>query len=163
MRFLIKQRVFSWTDTYDIYDEHHKKKYVVRGELISLGHVLNVFDTNNKKVGEVREKLISFMPTFTVYERGQNLGPIHKKMTMFHPKYEFDSKDWSIEGDLVGWNYDIKHGRNRIAKISKQLLHWGDTYIIDVANPSDALTVLLLVVAIDAANCEERDPKHREQ
>ena len=30
MRLLIKQRVFSWTDTYDVYDEHENRKYYVK-------------------------------------------------------------------------------------------------------------------------------------
>ena len=34
----------------------------------------------------------------------------------------------------------------------KQLLHWGDTYAIDIVNPADEL-MGLLVIAIDAANC----------
>ena len=29
MRLLIKQRVFSWTDTYDVYDENENAKYFV--------------------------------------------------------------------------------------------------------------------------------------
>ena len=27
MRLLIKQRVFSWTDSYDVYDENENPKY----------------------------------------------------------------------------------------------------------------------------------------
>lgn len=32
MKLLIKQRVFSWSDTYDIYDEDGKPKYFVKAE-----------------------------------------------------------------------------------------------------------------------------------
>ena len=32
MQLLIKQRVFSWTDTYDVYDEHENPKYFVKAE-----------------------------------------------------------------------------------------------------------------------------------
>ena len=32
MRLLIKQRVFSWTDTYDVYDEYEHPKYFVKAE-----------------------------------------------------------------------------------------------------------------------------------
>ncbi len=38
--------------------------------------------------------------------------------------------------------------------ISKELLHWGDTYTIDIANSVDELQGVLLVIAIDAANCD---------
>lgn len=32
MRLLIKQRVFSWTDSYDVYDENENAKYFVKAE-----------------------------------------------------------------------------------------------------------------------------------
>ena len=38
MRLLIKQRVFSWTDTYDVYDEYEHPKYFVKAEFLTLGH-----------------------------------------------------------------------------------------------------------------------------
>ena len=40
-----------------------------------------------------------------------------------------------------------------IAHISKELLRWRDTYVIDIANPEDEILGLMLVLAIDAANC----------
>ena len=39
------------------------------------------------------------------------------------------------------------------ARITKEPLHWGDTYVIDYQDPADELMTLLLVIAIDAANC----------
>ena len=30
MKLLVKQRVFSWTDSYDVYDENENAKYFVR-------------------------------------------------------------------------------------------------------------------------------------
>ena len=40
-----------------------------------------------------------------------------------------------------------------MARITKELLNWTDTYVIEVANPMDALAVLMLVLAIDAEKC----------
>ena len=37
--------------------------------------------------------------------------------------------------------------------ITKELLNWTDTYVIDVADPGNALCVLMLVLAIDAEKC----------
>ena len=42
-----------------------------------------------------------------------------------------------------------------IIHISKQLLSWGDTYAIDINDPADELDGLMLVIAIDAANCTQ--------
>ena len=40
-----------------------------------------------------------------------------------------------------------------VAAISKELLHWTDTYVLDIAKPEDALYVLMFVLAIDAEKC----------
>ena len=43
--------------------------------------------------------------------------------------------------------------QRQVAQISKELLHWTDTYVLDIADPADALYVLMLVLAIDAEKC----------
>ena len=44
-----------------------------------------------------------------------------------------------------------------VAVISKELFNWSDTYAIDAPNPSDALPVLLVALAIDAEKCSRGD------
>ena len=58
MRLLIKQRVFSWTDSYDIYDEAGNTKYFVKAEFFALGHQLHVYDVQGKEIGVVKERLL---------------------------------------------------------------------------------------------------------
>ena len=77
-----------------------------------------------------------------------------RKFSMFRPKYEVDYKGWSVQGDFIGWNYDV-YGIGQVAHIRKEWLNWGDTYVIDILNPADELAGLLLVIAIDAANCSQ--------
>lgn len=153
MRLLIKQRVFSWTDSYDIYDESGNKKYFVKAEFFTLGHRLHVYDTADREVGMVREHVMSLLPVFDIEVEGVLQGSIQKKFTFFCPKYEIDFNGWRVEGDFLGWDYDVYSGCSVAVHISKELLHWGDTYVIDFANPTDELMGLMLVIAIDAANC----------
>ena len=51
MKLLIKQRVFSWTDTYDVYDEAGNPKYYVKAEFFTLGHRIHVYDMNQNTQG----------------------------------------------------------------------------------------------------------------
>ena len=41
--------------------------------------------------------------------------------------------------------------------ISKKPFQWGDTYVIDILNPADEIMALMLVIAIDAANCSQNN------
>ena len=40
-----------------------------------------------------------------------------------------------------------------IARVSKELFHMTDTYVIDVQNSGNALDALMFVLAIDAEKC----------
>ena len=54
MKLLFRQRMFSWFDSYDIYDENENTIYVVKGQL-SWGHCLRIFDACDREVGTVKE------------------------------------------------------------------------------------------------------------
>lgn len=157
MRLLIKQRVFSWTDSYDIYDEYGNQKYYVKAEFLSFGHQLHVYDMYNNEIGVIHEKILTFLPTFEIEVSGSVKGIIQKKFSLFLPKYEIDYNSWRVEGDFLGWDYDVYSESNAIIHISKELLHWGDTYVIEFSNQMDELDGLLLVLAIDAANCSQNN------
>lgn len=155
MQLLIKQRVFSWSDTYDVYDEAGNVKYFIKGEFLSVGHRLHVCDAMGNEIGLIKEKILAFMPEFEIEIDGAVCGRIHKKFSFFKPRYDVDFMGWRAEGDFLGWDYDVYSGCSSIMHISQQPLRWGDTYIIDFENLADEIAGLLLVIAIDAANCSE--------
>ncbi|MGN0351808.1 MAG: LURP-one-related/scramblase family protein [Roseburia sp.] len=157
MRLLIKQRVFSWSDTYDVYDESGNPKYFVKAEFFSLGHQLHVYDRANCEVGLIKERLLTLLPIFDIEVNGSVQGQIEKKFSLFRPKYEVNFNGWRVEGDFLGWDYDVYAGCSSVIHITKEVLHWGDTYVIDFQNPADELMGLLLVIAIDAANCTQNN------
>lgn len=153
MRLLIKQRVFSWSDTYDIYDENENIRYFVKAEVLALGHQLHVYDARNNEVGRISQDLLTFLPAFEIEVNGVKQGTIQKKFSFLTPRYEIDFNGWRVEGDFLGWDYDVYSQCCPIIHITKEVLHWGDTYVIDIANPEDELMGLMLAIAIDAANC----------
>ena len=79
-------------------------------------------------------------------------------MTFFIPKYDIDYNGWSIEGDFFGWNYSVKQPNGLVAaNITRELFHLTDTYSIEIFDDSDEINVLMLVLAIDAANCSKNN------
>ena len=65
-----------------------------------------------------------------------------------------DCNGWQVDGEFFEWDYTVLNGAGeQIASVSKEVLHWTDTYVIDVDDPADALGVLMLVLAIDAEKC----------
>lgn len=155
MQLLIKQRVFAWGDKYDVYDEQGNVKYYVEAEIFTLGHKIHVYDIQHKELAVIRERLLTMLPVFEVEVNGRIIGTIQKKFSLFRPKYEIDYNGWRVEGDFLSWEYDVYSACSPIIHITKKLLSWGDTYSINILDEKDELDGLLLVIAIDAAKCED--------
>lgn len=156
MRLLFKQRLFSWLDSYDIYDEDGNAIYTVKGE-ISFGHLLRIYDANGREVGHIKQEVFTFMPKFYMYIGEKCVGSICKKFA-FTPKYDIDYNGWHVEGEWLEWDYSVTDSLGReVATVSKQIFKMTDTYVIDVREDKDALYALMLVLAIDAEKCSRNN------
>ena len=61
---------------------------------------------------------------------------------------------WQVKGDFLEWDYRIiGSSGSTIASISKEVLNWTDTYVLSIEDPQNALYVLMIALAIDAAKC----------
>lgn len=110
MKLLIKQRVFSWTDTYDVYDEAGNPKYFVKAEFFTLGHQIHVYDMNHNEIGAVKERVFHLLPVFDIEIGGRDFGTVQKEFTFFKPKYDINYNGWRCEGDFLAWDYDVYSG-----------------------------------------------------
>ena len=153
MKLLFKQRVFSWLDSYDIYDENGNAVFSVEGQL-SWGHRLHICDNTGRHVGTVKEQVFRFLPQFEIYEGDTQIGTIRKEFSFLFPRFTVDCKGWEVQGQIMEWDYEIVDSRGRtVAVVTKELFNWSDTYMMDIANPADALYVLMVVLAIAAEKC----------
>jgi len=152
MKLLFKQRLFSWFDSYDIYNEAGETVYVVKGEL-SWGHMLRIYDTQGLELGVVEEKILTLLPKFEISLTDGRSGTIKREFSLL-PSYDIDFMGWKVDGDIWEWDYTIvdNYGRT-VAAISKELLNLTDTYVLDISNPADALAVLAFTLAMDAEKC----------
>lgn len=146
MKLLFKQRLFSWFDSYDIYDESGRAVFTVEGKP-SWGHKLHILNAQGGHIGTVKQVVLTFLPKFELYVGEQYVGSIHKEFTFFKPRFQVDCNGWQVEGDLWGWDYRIRDGYGRtVAAVSKELFNWTDTYSLDVADSRDALLVLMVAL-----------------
>ena len=152
MKLLFKQRMFSWFDSYDIYNEAGETVFTVKGRM-AWGHKLEVFDRDGRSIGMLEEKIFRFLPTFEIYAHGRYIGCIRREFTFFKPTFTIDVNGWQVHGNWIEWDYTIVDNLGLpVANITKTF-GWTDTYVIDVAQDSDALAALMVVLAIDAEKC----------
>lgn len=156
MKLLFKQRLFSWFDSYDIYDENGNTCFIVKGKL-SWGHRLEIYDDQKNHLGTIKEEVLTFLPRFSMYINDQHVGYIKKQFTFFKPVFTLSCNEWQVKGDWFEWDYEVTDALGKqIMTASKHLFHLSDTYAIDVVREEDVLLSLMIVLAIDAAKCSKK-------
>lgn len=155
MKLLFKQRLLSWLDSYDIFDENWEKVYSVEGKL-ALGHTLVVSDYMGRELATLKQRLMTLLPRFDIIMNDTTIGTITQEFSLFKPIFVIDYNGWRVDGNFWEFDYRIYNtAGEEIAIIEKQFFNFTDTYIIDVHNPDNALQVLMTVLAIDAAKCSQ--------
>lgn len=154
MALCIKERIFSWSESYDVFDENETLLYTVRGEVFSLGHKIHILNAKGEEVAYIHEKVWSFLKKYELYLHGELKGTIKEKFSFIHPKFAVDFLDCRIEGDILGWNYQMFKKDVPMAMIQRKILSWGNVFYLSYTDPEDELAVLALAIAVD---CSEHD------
>lgn len=157
MQLLFKQRLFSWFDSFDVYDEIGNTAFVVRGRL-GWGHVLEIFDNMDNHLGTLKEEIFRLMPQFSIYFGDNFVGTIKKEFTFLKTKYTLDCYGLTIHGDIFGYDFSVIDSSGyEIMSVSKKIFQMTDTYIIDIVRNEDTLMALMITLAIDAAQHSKND------
>lgn len=158
MKMYFRQRVFSWLDSYDVFDDMGQTVYTVQGKL-AWGHRLHIHNLSGEHVATLKEVMLTFLkPRFDMFVGEEKIGTITKELTLFKPKFTLDCNDWQVQGNFWEWDYEIVDGSgHRVAAVNKEIWKLTDTYTIDVERDEDALYALMVVLAIDAEKCSRND------
>ncbi|MFG3257324.1 LURP-one-related/scramblase family protein [Streptomyces sp. NPDC048172] len=151
MRYLVRERVFGIGDDFWVENEHGDKAFLVDGKALRLRETFELKDAQGEIVAVVRKKLVSIGDAMRIERDGETLATVRKKrFTPMREVYRAElpgGDELEIRGDLVGKEYDIEYGGERLARISRQWFRVRDTYAIDVQR-QDADAALLIAVAV---------------
>lgn len=149
MKLYMKQKVFSWADTFTVKDSMGEDKYFIKGEAFSWGKKLHVYDRSGREVAFVRQKLWTFMPRYMVSVNGTDVAEIVKEFTFLRPKYSILGPGWEVDGSFWEHDYEVTENGRPIVSIRKEWMTWGDTYELDIADTGNEVMALAVVLAID--------------
>ena len=150
MKLYIKQKVFSWRDTFTVKDEFGADRYYVQGKFISFGKQLTVSNAQGQEVAFLKQKLLTIFPKFSVLMNGEEVARIVKKFSFFKPKYYVEGLDWEVQGSFLEHDYTITKDGAVVAAIHKVWMAFGDSFEIDIQQGQNEAVALSVVLAIDA-------------
>jgi uncharacterized protein YxjI len=155
MRYVMKQKLFSWGDDFCIKNDQGQDVFFVDGKAFSLGDKLSFQDMAGNELAFISQKLLAWGPTYEIY-RGSQLAAVVKKslFTFLHCKFTVDvpgPNDLEAEGDFLDHEYSFTRGGQTVANVSKQWFTFTDTYGVDIAEGEDEILILASTVVIDMA------------
>ena len=151
MRFLVKQKIFSFGDNFIIKDDQGNDRFIVKGKVFSLGDKLRIYDMMGRELFYIEQKLLRLLPEYTIYKSGQAVATVKKDFSFFRPRFSIWSAygNYSIQGDFFGMDFSITKNGRHVAQVSKRWLSFSDTYGVDIADDEDCAFILALVIIID--------------
>lgn len=155
MRYLMKQKLFSWGDDFYIRDAEGRDVFFVDGKALSFGDQLSFQDLQRNELAYIKQKLFSWGPTYEIYRNGALSAVVKKELfTFFNCRFSVDvpgPDDLQASGDFTDHEYAITRGDRTVATVSKQWFSWSDTYGVDIADGEDDVLILASTVVIDMA------------
>jgi uncharacterized protein YxjI len=162
MRYVMKQKFWSWGDDFMIRDERGNDVFLVDGRAFSWGDKLSFQDMAGNEVAFIRQKLLSWGPTYEIESRGRLLAVVKKELfTFFRCKFTVDvpgPDDLEARGDFLDHEYSFERGGQTVANVSKQWFKLTDTYGVEIEGADDVL-ILASAVVIDMV-CHQESKKH---
>lgn len=151
MRYVVKQKIFSLTDSFSIKDENGNNVLMVQRQFLSFGKKLRIFDLSGNELCYIEQQVFRFMPEYNIYIGGQLVANVKKKFNLLKNDFVINSPgaQFYVEGNFFGHDFNIIQGGRIIARISKEYFTFGDTYGVEIDDDQDQLMGLALAIVID--------------
>ncbi|AFS79325.1 hypothetical protein DUF567 [Gottschalkia acidurici 9a] len=151
MKYIVRQKIFSLGDIFNITDEFGKPIFQVEGKIFSIGNKLNIYDMNEKHLIYIEQKIFKFLPEYNIYIRDIQVARVKKQLTFFKSKFDIESNygNFEIDGDIFDYNFSIYRNGRPIASVDKKYISFSDTYSVNIAEGEKDEFILALVIVID--------------
>ena len=82
MRYVMKQKFWSWGDDFRIRDADGKDAFFVDGRAFSWGDKLSFQDMKGNELAFIQQKLLAWGPTYEITSGGNLVAVVKKKLSL---------------------------------------------------------------------------------
>lgn len=153
-RYYLKQAVFSFRDSFKVYDEGERVIYHAHAKLMAIPRQYEIYRSQDEMLlFTMKRRLFSFMPAYELYDAGmRQVAAMSKRFAFFKNivDIEAEGKKYLLEGNVWAHNFTVSCEGRTVLTVRKRLLSWGDTYEIEVAEDGDTDKLVAFVIMIDS-------------
>ena len=157
--FYIKEKAWTFNDSFDIKDRNREPVYKVKGKLFSFGDSLRLFDMDGQELLHIRQRVISFTSRYHISKEKRLYGKMVEIVKLFKDKYYLQvtgGPRYIIKGDFTAHRYSIYRGNKRVAYISRKWFKWTEHYTVVVVPEEDEELMLSAVIVVDMVNKQKK-------
>ena len=166
MRYVMKQKLWSFGTTFVIKDENERDQFIVQGKVFSIGDQLSFNDLNGNELAFIRQKMFAWGKTYEIYHSNQLFAVVKENwLPLLTYRFTVDvggdgpgPGDMEIQGSFSDHDYSFTQGGRQVAQVSRKWFSWADTYGVDVADGVDPVLILACTVVVDM--CVEKHKNH---
>ena len=165
MRYHLKERAWTLRETFVIRDDAGNAVLEVRGKFFHIGDDLLMYDlSSGQEIARIKQRVISLRPSYDIYRNGQHWAHVHEKLiNLFGERFKVEGEHgltFHIDGNIWNWDFNVVDNQgNLMARISRRLSLFRDSYAIDVAQGVDVPFVVALAIVIEMV--KEHHEEHR--
>lgn len=152
MRYLLKQKVFSWGDDFVVKNQNGEEVFYIDGKAFTLAEKLAFNDMSGNELAYIKQTILSIGTNYEIYRSGHLIATMHKSLWDFlRASFSIDGQggDIAVQGNLAHNEYTFSRGDKTIATVSKHWLAMTDTYDVDIVDGEDDILILACAVVID--------------
>ena len=153
MRYLLKQKFWSWGDDFTVKNADGADVFFVDGRAFSWGDKLSFQDMQGNELAFIRQKLLAWGPTYEIEVHGRLVAVVKKQLfTFLRCKFTVDvpgPDDLEAQGDFLDHEYAFERSGRTVANVSKRWFSWTDTYGVDITDGEDDVLILATAIVID--------------
>lgn len=165
MQYQLKEKIWSFRDSYTIRDKRENAVFYVKGKVFSWGDKLSFQDSTGKEVLYISQKLFSLKPRYKICKDGEMIAEAIKEWTWFKKKFTLNvpgPNDYTIRGSFWEHEFEFERQGKVVARVSKSYFSLSDSYGVDILDGEDDAAILATVVVIDLILHEDKEKESTE-
>ena len=153
MRYLVRQRMFSFTASFWITDEDGNEVFHVDGHALAFRKTFELTDRSGAVVAVIRQQPFRLRGTMDIERDGAVIATVQRAaFSLFQHRYDValaDGTTWAATGNFADLNWELTAAGRAIGRISRQWFNIRDTYGVEVEPGEDPALVIAVAVCVD--------------
>ncbi|MCC5850718.1 MAG: LURP-one-related family protein [Verrucomicrobia bacterium] len=160
MNYQIKEKLFTFGNTFDILDEGGRPAFHVKGQVFSWGKKLSFQNMSGAELAFIQQKPALFRTEYHILQNGRPMVEMMKRPTFFKPVFDMNLAGRGpveVQGNFIAHEFKFEHRGQVLAHVSKARWSWSDSYGVSIADGEDDVLFLAACIVIDQVLHDGKD------